>query len=268
MGNDNGEPSDKGNGAALDSAAIEKLINDTVGKALAARLPRVKNTEETLAKMVSDAVAGQLAKLAPEKGEQPANTNDGTGEQRLTMKALQEKIDGLTKALQDRDKAIQEAEQRTIQTRVQSDVRGLFAKHLGADSPHLNPYASHYLNQFVDIDGQTYLKKRDAYGQESVVPAQDAVNEWFTKGDLKHLVTRTQQLPSTVRPQFGQPLNPQVPQGGTAPQGQQHFNSPLAVFAQGLAEEGRTEAAEILLNDAAKIAQQPHRPVNVNGNSK
>lgn len=250
-------PSDKGNtGAAPDSAAIQKLIDDAVGKALAARLPRVKNTEETIAKMVADAVSKLAPVEKPVVEQAPANSGD-QGQERLNLKALDEKYKQLQARLEASEKARQAAEQQARDTSMRGQVQSKLAAKLGADNP-LVPMLMDSLydvkKRFVEQDGRLGVKFQADWGDD-VKPLEEGINALFD-GELKHFLqqSKAQQLPpsSVGRNAFGQPVQQlQQPQNGG------RVNPVLGGIAQILAEEGRGEAAQIIMNDAQKLAQQP-----------
>ena len=229
----------KPEGSAFDPEALKKLIHDTINEVLPKAVhARVTRTEESLAEIVK----GELAKLAPQ-GQQKKPEDEKSTEERLTTKALNEKIEGLMKALQDRDRKVQEAEQRATQTRVGAEVRGLFSKYLGPDSPDLDPYVSHYMSQFVDKDGKTYHKAKDAYDIETVTPADEAVAEWFTKGALK---SKIQQSKATQMPRIG---------GGTG----QSWTPPKAPQTQAGVNPLELEVIEAMGKDRPELAQEMYK---------
>lgn len=240
---DNADPTDKGNtAAAIDIAAMQKMIDESIGKALSARLPRVKGTEETIAKMVADAIA----KISPtDKPAEPAVSNPADSEQKLTLKALNDQLANLNKGIQERDRKLQEAEQRTREIRVRSEVSSHFARHLGADSPHIAPYVNHFLGQFTDQDGNTMRKVKNEFGEDQFVPANAAIDELF-KGDLKHLVntSKAQNLPrsQSFLQSAGNPFAPQQGQGA-----QSDVNPILGEFARHFAQHGDVNRANAIL---------------------
>lgn len=237
-------PSDKGEiGAAPDSAAMQKMIEDAVGKALAARLPRVKNTEETIAKMVQDAISKIPAPQAQTGVDNAVDTPE-----KLNLKTLQEQVANERKARLDLEKNLQEERARGVQMRVRSDVEQHFARHLGADSKHIKPYVNTYLDQFVHKDGQTYRKGDDGYGGEVLLPVDKGIDEMF-KNDLSHLIpARNAGLPPRNQPgQRGSAWTPPVNQ---APQGM----NPMDAEAIEAISKSRPELAAAL---AASYANTP-----------
>lgn len=244
MSADSGSPSDKGeNGAALDSAAIQKLVEETVGKALAARMPRVKNTEETIAKMVADA----MAKLPAPQAAAPGSDNSVEPE-KLTLKTLQAEREADRKAFLALQQQLKDEREANTKMRIRADVEQHFARHLGADSKHIKPYVNTYLDQFVHKDGQTYRKGDDGYGNEVLSPVDKGIDEMF-KNDLNHLIpARNGGLPPRQQPgQRGQQWTAPVNQ---APQGM----SPMDAEALDAISKSRPELAAAL---ASSFANRP-----------
>jgi hypothetical protein len=118
----------------------------------------------------------------------PTTGNSAEGEQRTTLKSLQEQIVDLTRGIEAQKQATAAAEANARNVRIQSDVRAAFAKHLGADSLHIDPYVHSYLGQFVDKEGKTMRKAIGEYNEERLLSVADGVEDLF-KTDLKHLVT-------------------------------------------------------------------------------
>ncbi len=244
MSDSTGSPSDKGeNGAAPDSAAIQKLIDDAVGKALAARLPRVKNTEETIAKMVADAIA----KLpAPESAKAPVD-NGMEPESKLTLKALQEQHRALEQKFQLEQKARQEADLRAKAAAQRSMVQAEFAKYVPADSPHHKPYMATLFDvekRFAEgPDGKFGVKFTREWGDE-IVGVEQGLKELFDT-ELKYLVTppsKAPHLPPTgYRQANGNPYKPPAPQ-----QNGQRVNPLFATIADAVGEHHPEAAAQIL----------------------
>lgn len=238
------KPDSLGNGTALDSAAIQKMIEDGVGKALAARLPRVKNTEETLAKMVADAIA----KIVP---QQVAPGVDSTVEtpEKLNLKTLQEQVAkeraSDRKAFETLQQQLKDEREANTRLRIRTDVEQHFARHLGADSKHIKPYVNTYLDQFVHKDGQTYRKGDDGYGNEALIPVDKGIDEMF-KADLNHLIpAKNAGLPPRNQPgQRGTAWTPPVNQ---APQGM----NPMDAEAIEAISKSRPELAAALANSFA-----------------
>lgn len=228
---------------ALDSATLQKLIDESIGKALAARMPRVKNTEETIAKMVADAIAKMPS-------GQPAPALDAVVEtsEKLNLKTLQEQIASERKARLDMERKLQEEQAKGVQMRIRADVEQHFARHLGADSKHIKPYVNTYLDQFIHKDGQTYRKGDDGYGNESLSPVDKGIDEMF-KSDLSHLIqARNGGLPPRNQPgQRGSAWTPPVNQ---APQGM----NPMDAEALEAISKSRPELAAGL---AASFANRP-----------
>lgn len=167
----------------------------------------------------SDTLLDQLADkmIQSAAGDDPAPANGGEQTQeKLSLKALQQKLDEMQRGIKERDEQIKTERQNAMNLRLRSDVQSHFARHLGADSPHLEPYVNHFLSQFVDHEGKTARKTKNDYGEDTYLPAAQAIDEMF-KGDLKHLVqqSKANALPNAglVR---GQPFNGQ-PQGGKRP---------------------------------------------------
>jgi len=189
MSSDSGNPSDNGvNGAAIDMAAIQKLIEEGVGKALSARLPRVKNTEETIAKMVADSMSKALEGFKPAEAKQDAG-NDAGNPERQSLKSLTEEMGRLRKQLVDQQAAAEKANQAARDTRLRSEFSSKLAAKLGADSPLLGPLVDSFYDvkkRVVDDNGRVGIKFVDAYGDESVKPLDEGIAALF-EGEFKHL---------------------------------------------------------------------------------
>lgn len=228
---------------ALDSATIQKLIDESIGKALAARMPRVKNTEETIAKMVADAIAKMPS-------GQPVAQLDAVVEtpEKLTLKTLQEQRASDRKAFLELQQQLKDERDNNVKMRIRADVEQHFARHLGADSKHIKPYVNTYLDQFIHKDGQTYRKGDDGYGNESLSPVDKGIDEMF-KSDLSHLIqARNAGLPPRNQPgQRGSAWTPPVNQ---APQGM----NPMDAEALEAISKSRPELAAGL---AASFANRP-----------
>lgn len=162
--------------AAPDSAAtpaesdIQRMIAEEVGKAINGRLFK----GGALGKMISEALASALPQhleSALEKMaqvEEPAKPTPADDAGKLSMKALQDQLAGMQKALEGERTARAAAEAGTKQARLHAEVRGEFAKHLGADNPMLKPLLDSYLKvqQRFDLDanGNTVVKfQRDGF---------------------------------------------------------------------------------------------------------
>ena len=177
-------------------------------------------TKEAIPRMIEKSIQASiptlLDKIAEEAlKEDPAATNAASNDAsdgKPTLKALQQQLQELQRGIKERDEQIKAERQNATSMRLRSDVQSHFAKHLGADSPHLEPYVNHFLSQFADHEGRTARKVKNEYGEEIYVPVDKAVEEMF-KGDLKHLV---QQSKANALPHAGlvrgQPMNQGQPQ--------------------------------------------------------
>jgi hypothetical protein len=218
MSNNAAPPS--GNGGNLGSASdnaeetvtlkvseLNGMIETALNKALG---PRLKRETAKLSESVEKLVQGKLGTLVqPSEQSIQAAAPSATGAdepERLNLKTL----DARFKAMQDKidaaERKAQDAEARAVQTRVKADLHSTFSKHAGADNPHLPLYLDKYSSQFRVHDGKTYRAVRDEYGEEQLVPLEQAASDMFA-GELKHLVPSAQpRLPSTglVR---GMPMN-------------------------------------------------------------
>lgn len=172
------------------NADIERMINDAVSKAIGARMKRL-NLEEQIAA----AVQKTLATSAPAQAEPAEGQTHSDPDQRLNLKTLDSNYKALKQELERERQARQLAEQSATQTRLRSDLHSAFAKHVGADSPHLNAYLNLYANQFKVHEGTTYHLRKDEFGNEEMVPLDVAADQLF-KSELKHLVpSKTPNLP-------------------------------------------------------------------------
>lgn len=171
-----------GNGAG-NAGDIERIVNEAISKALGPRLKRATSSiEEMVAARVQEAIS-KLPASAPAQDPDPPK--------KLNLESLDQKVDARLKALQDElaaeRKQRAEAEAKVIDTRRRADLESHFARHMGADSPHLRAYLREYADQFQHRDGITYRVVKDEFGDESYIPADRAVEELF-KSELKHLV--------------------------------------------------------------------------------
>lgn len=210
--NGSGIPSGGSDGTGAD---IEQRINDAVNKALSRRLPRAQNTEELIAKKVEEALAKFKADPQPDH-----DAGDGASAKPGTNKALQAQIDSLTRQVKEEADKRKAAEDQSRDQRIRGTVGTAFAKHLGADSPHLAPYLATYHDvqkRFVEDDGVIAVKcRRD--GIEELMPLEEGVKQLFDT-ELKHLVeSKAARLPPAGMPGLrGQPLvnggRPRAPSG-------------------------------------------------------
>lgn len=179
--------SGSGNPSGGDSPDIERMINDAVSKALGARMKRL-NLEEQIAAAVQKTLAA--AQSAPAQAETAQAQDHGDQEQRTNLKTLNSQMKAMQERLDAEVRARQEAESRATQVKLQSDLHGVFAKHVGADNPHLPAYLNHYAGQFRVQEGATYQLRKDEFGNDELVPLDLAAEQLF-KGELKHLVPKT-----------------------------------------------------------------------------
>ncbi len=224
--------------------------------------------KEAVPRLVQQAINQSIPTMLDKMAEEALKDSPGetapadnvASEEKTTLKTLKSQLEQLTKGIQERDRKLQEADQRTREIRLNSEIQSHFARHLGADSPHLAPYVNHFKSQFLDHEGNAVRKSKNDYGEEVFVPAAQAIDELF-KNELKHLVqqSRVSHLPPTGRNGIGQQIRNQIPQNPQQPQGAR--NNPLALIAQELAET-RPEAAQILMDDAQKMPAPT--PVNRN----
>lgn len=256
----NGNASDKANAGAGDiDAKINKALSNhmqRLEKKLAAQMSSMFDGDafgkilENRLEAIANAAVGDAGD--PKAASAPA-PNGGIEQNKLSLKTLQEKLDSLTKGIETERQARIRAEQQTIETRTRSEVQAHFARHLGADSPHLRPYVNEYMAQFQYKDGAIVRKVADEYGNESYVPAQQAVEELF-KAELKHLQpSKTTQLPPNGyrNGAFAQPVG--QPGQVRQPQQQTQVNPILGEIAMSI-QDVRPEAAQILVSDSAKLS--------------
>jgi len=190
-------------GMASDSNVdIERMINDAVSKALGARMKRL-NVEEQINAAVQKALASTIPATAQaETAEAPSH---GETEQRTNLKTLNSQLKAMQERIDAAERKAKEADDRAAQARLRSDLQAAFAKHAGADNPHLPAYLNHYAGQFRVQDGNTYQLRKDDFGNDELVPLDLAAEQLF-KSELKHLIPKAQpNLPpaSIVR---GQPM--------------------------------------------------------------
>lgn len=216
MSINSGDGSDKSSSASGGDTSgidIERMVNDAVSKALGPRLKRATSSmEEMIAARVSEALA-KFAPADPPKLSEP----DSDGSPKLTVKALDQRVDTQIKALQtelaSERKARADAEAKASQTRLRADLESHFAKHIGSDNPHLKAYLNEYAAQFQHREGNTYRVTKDEFGEDAYVPIDRAAEELF-KNELKHLVPqRSANLPPTSIAR-GMPFTGQGPANG------------------------------------------------------
>lgn len=208
-GNGGNSGSGPGSPSDVNSVDIERMINDAVSKALGARMKRL-NLEEQIAQSVQKALAAN----APASTQaEPAQAQDhGDVEQRTNLKTVSSQLKAMQERIDAAERKAQEAEARAAQEKLRSDLQTAFAKHAGADNPHLPAYLNHYATKFRVHEGATYQVGKDEFGNDELVPLDLATEQLF-KGELKHLIPKTTpNLPpaSIVR---GQPLSQQQGQG-------------------------------------------------------
>lgn len=202
-----------------------------------------------VSEVVPQALQSALGEVLPKPTESqsaPAG-GDNASSEKLSLKALQEQIAKLNQGIDAERRARIDAENKTREVRRISSVESAFAKHLGAESPHLKPYVAHYLAQFDERDGQLGRKVTGQYGDEQFVPLDEAVGELF-KGDLKYLVqsSKAPNLPATG---FGQARG-QAYVPPTQAQGKAKGISPLMGEVLGAIAESRPEVAQQLAQSA------------------
>ncbi len=217
MSTNSGDGSDKSSSASGGDTSgidIERMVNDAVSKALG---PRLKRATSSMEEMIAARVSEALAKIAPVDPSPRVSEPDSDVSQKLTVKALDQRVDTQMKALQaelaSERKARADAESKATQTRLRADLESHFSKHIGSDNPHLKAYLNEYASQFQHRDGVTYRVSKDEYGEDALVPIDRAAEELF-KNELKHLVPqRSANLPPTSIAR-GMPFTGQGPANG------------------------------------------------------
>jgi len=179
------------NPGGFNAEDLARMVNDAVSKAIGARMKRL-NLEEQISAAVEKTLAG---KTAPSPADDAGNAPAHSDPERVNLKTLDSNYKALKQELERERQARQLAEQSATQTRLRSDLHSAFAKHVGADSPHLNAYLNLYANQFKVHEGTTYHLRKDEFGNEEMVPLDVAADQLF-KSELKHLVpSKTPNLP-------------------------------------------------------------------------
>jgi hypothetical protein len=165
---------------------MERMLNDMLNKALGPRLKReTKGLEASMEKILQ----AKLASLVQPQAEATVSHQQVSSDEpdKLNLKTL----DARFKAMQDKidaaERKAQEAEARATQTRVNSEVQSIFAKHAGQDNPHLPLYVEKYASQFRAHEGKVYRVAKDEFGEDSLVPLEQAASDMFA-GELKHLI--------------------------------------------------------------------------------
>lgn len=220
------------------TVGLEQLVNEAINKALG---PRIRREFERFEKLLAD-------KTQPAQEQAPAP--EAQPGERGSIKQLEQQLTQLKRELENKDKQRLEAEKRAEETRLMGDVTQHFARHIGADSPDLEPYVNAHKSNFRIRDGQSFFVRPNEYGEETYVPAKDAVDELF-KSQLKHLVQRnkTPQLPGNAnRNAQGRPMTSPSQQ----PQGR---NAIYDTVAQHFATQGAPDAAAAF--DAAAVKPKP-----------
>jgi hypothetical protein len=203
-----GNASDNANGEEITVklSDVERLINDALNKALGPRLKReTGKLTESVEKIVQAKLAGLVQPQAEATHVTPSMVSDSEPE-KLNLKTLDSRFKAIQDELAKERKARQDAEDRAAAQKVQSDLQKAFGKFAGQDNPHLPVYLNTYANQFRTHEGQTYRVAKNEFGEEQLVPLEQAASDLFA-GELKHLVPAAQpRLPSTglVR---GMPMN-------------------------------------------------------------
>lgn len=209
VGNSGSAPGSASDASGVD---IERMINDAVSKAIGSRMKRL-NLEEQITAQVQKALSA-VAVQAPTQAEPAEGQSHGDADQRVNLKTLNSQLKAMQDRMEAAEKKAQEAEARAAQQKLRTDLHSAFAKHAGADNPHLPAYLTQWEGKFRVHEGQTYQTRRDEYGNEELVPLEMAAEQLF-KSDLKHLIpSKTPNLPPasiirgmpmTQQPQNGQP---------------------------------------------------------------
>lgn len=242
----NANAGDTANASSSDiDARINRIITarlERQDKKLEQRFDQLTQILETIAK----------PKDAQEPVKQQAASNDASGD-KLSLKTLQEQIASLNKGIQERDQRVKEAEQKARDVRLRSDVQSHFARHLGADSPHLRPYVNEFMSQFTDMDGHTVRMVKNDYGEPQHIPVASAVDELF-KGELNHLVKQSK---ASALPRPGQQLTGNPFQLQTQQEQPTGLNPILGEFARHYAQQGEASMANAIV---AAQPQQTSKP--------
>ncbi len=236
-----GTASDNANasGSSDIDAKINRAITNHIGR-LEKRLSQML-TGEALTK----AVQSQLEQVR-QVPTQAADASDQSPD-RITLKSLQEQLVASDKARRELEKFLQEKESQVRDERRRSEVRGQFAKYLGADSPHLDPHFAYQYDlkkRFVDGDNGTMVKIKREWGEE-LIPLETGVKELFDT-ELKHLVQSSKagglppaSLSGAIR---GQSFT--VPQ---PPAGNNGLNPLHQAFLEHLVNNGRGDVAQAIV---------------------
>lgn len=197
-----------GNGGNLGSASdnaeetvtlkvteLNSMIETALNKALG---PRLKRETAKLSESVEKLVQGRLGALVqPSEPTAAASVVAADEPEKLNLKTLDARFKTMQDKIDAAERKAQEAEARAVQTRVKADLQSTFSKYAGVDNPHVPLYLDKYSTQFRVHDGKTYRAVKDEYGEEQLVPLEQAASDMFA-GELKHLVPSTQpRLPST-----------------------------------------------------------------------
>src|SRR5688572_22503940 len=132
-------------------------IDARVNRIISARFERF---EKKLASLLDDERLGSViekkleALVVNEEApkDKPA-ADSGSEQQKMTVKALHEELTKMRQSIEAERKRADGEAQKARDVRLRSEVHNHFARHLGADSPHLKPYVNEWLSQFSEKDG-------------------------------------------------------------------------------------------------------------------
>jgi len=202
---DNAEDLEQRIAARLESRMVEQF-----NKMLGTRLER--QLEATFKKWADEAPAQDADK------QQPANGGEAAGSERLSMKALENKIAELQTQIQKRDEEVKAERQRAIDMQTRGEVREKLAAVIGADNPSL-PYLMDSLydtrRRFTKgEDGRTLVKFPNQYGgDDDLLPLEEGLKK-LAESDLKHLIpSQTARLPGNAGYRNGQVVQQQQAPG-------------------------------------------------------
>ena len=266
-----GSGSAAGTGAEDIRRQIRDVLNQDIVPLLSRVLPGV--LKQALPSLLEPAIGAQLEKMA---NDAAAQTETGAGAQteagdsaldgKVTLKALQEKLQAMEKQGSAREKALRdefgqklreadekraqaEAGAKDMQARVR--VREGLAKHLPPDLLDV------VMDSFYDVkkrfelgdDGQPVVKFKRGSG-EATYEEKKALTEGIEemlKGDLKpYLPAQNRNLPPSHVPARGQTWQPPKQPDG---QPQRPFNPLLAEVGKGIAEH-HPEFGQAVMNAA------------------
>lgn len=210
-GADSGNVGNAGTGSGNASADIERIVNETLNKAIGPAIARVLGSQ--LPRAIEAAIAASAPKVkaseSDETGGVVADAGNGAGaSDKLTMKTLSSQLEAMQRQLKASQEATQSAQRAARDARLRADVRAAMAAKIGADNPALDLLMDSLVDvkkRFdVDESGAAVARFKREWGDE-VLPLAKALDE-MALGELKpYLPARSGNLPPSQVGGRGQP---------------------------------------------------------------